>query len=297
MFTVIQRKKVSTDVATLEVFSPRIAKAILPGQYLSVRATRESPLLVLPVSGWDVDKGTITLSVDRMNSDSRVLADNQQVSMLHELNGPLGKPSDLTLCNNRELINSRLLFVADHSGTAMALSQMKWLAGIGCKADVLVSANTKNELLFSSELERVCDNIYISTEDGSLGFHGPAAQLLEMLLHKEQTPYDLIITTGSLNMMRAITTTANGYGIPVTANFTSQLSENGEQAGTLRLSVDGEWKNVAFQGPEFYASALDFEYALRSLGIDLPVSDEVEMDAKILCMPEKTGKRLFVKLA
>ena len=66
--------------------------------------------------------------------------------------------------------------------------------------------------------------IYISPKDGSMGFHGPTAQLLEMLPHKEQTPYDLNITAESLPMRIAVITDAKDYGIPVTATFPSQLS-------------------------------------------------------------------------
>ena len=301
MFTIIQRKKLTSSVTTLEVFTPRIAAAILPGQYVSVKATPKSPLLVLPVCGWNVEKGSITLLVEAIDTPGRQLANNGEISILHELNGPLGRPSELTLCNDRELINSRLLFVADGIGAAIALSQMKWLADIGCRADILVSATTKDEMLFSSELERVCDHIYIATKDGSLGFHGPEAQLLEMLLNKEEKPYDLIIATGPLPMMKAVSNTAKGHGIPVTANLTPQLCENDCQHGAFKVSADGKLKNVATEGPEFPALSLDFEHALSALRMNLHVSAQQavldEEDAKILNLTDKPGKSFSKKQA
>ncbi|MDY0343731.1 MAG: hypothetical protein RBR28_09170 [Lentimicrobium sp.] len=301
MFTIIQRKKLTSSVTTLEVFTPRIAAAMLPGQYVSVKATPKSPLLMLPVSGWNVEKGSITLLVEVVDIHTRQLANNGEISILHELNGPLGQPSDLALCHDRELVNSRLLFVADGIGAAIAHSQMKWLADIGCRADILVSATTKDEMLFSSELERVCDNIYYATEDGSLGFHGPEAQLLEMLLNKEEKPYDLIIATGPLPMMKAVTNTANSYGIPVTANLTPQLCENDCQHGVFKISADGKLKNVATEGPEFPALSLDFEQALSALRMNLHVSAQQavldEEDAKILNLTDKSDKAFSKKQA
>jgi NAD(P)H-flavin reductase len=302
MFTIIQRKKLTSTVTTLEVFTPRIAAAILPGQYVSVKATSKCPLLMLPVCGWSVAKGSITLLVEVTDTHTRQLANIGEISILHELNGPLGQPSELTLCHDRELINSRLLFAADGIGAAIALSQMKWLADIGCRADILVSATMKDEMLFSSELERVCDNIYYATQDGSLGFHGPEAQLLEMLLNKEEKPYDLIIAAGPLPMMKAVTITANGYGIPVTANLTPQLLENDLQHGPFKISADGKMKNVATEGPEFPALSLDFEQALSALRMNLHVSAQQAVssdneDSKILNLTNESDKAFAMKQA
>jgi NAD(P)H-flavin reductase len=191
--------------------------------------------------------------------------------------------------------------VADGVGVAIALSQMKWLATIGCRADVLVSAQIKNEMLFTSELERVCDHIYIATKDGSLGFHGSEAQLLEMLLDKDEKPYDLIIAAGPLPMMKAVSTAAQGHGIPVTANLTTELFENGFDQGTFRISVDGVMKSVASEGPEFPALSLDFEQALSALRMNLHVSAEEaaldKEDARILSMSDKSDKRFSKKQA
>ncbi len=300
MFTIIHRKKLTAKVSTLEVFTPRIAAIILPGQYVSVRATAKSPLLMLPVSGWNVEKGSINLLVEVVDIHTQNLANSAEISILHELNGPLGKPSELTLCNDRELINSKLLFIAEGTGAAIALSQMKWLADLGCRADIMVSAKTKNEMLFTSELEKVCDNIYFATEDGSLGFHGPEAQLLEMLLNKDEKPYDLIIAAGPLPMMKAVTTTAKGYGIPLTANLTQQLFENMNEQSAFRISADGVLRNVATEGPEFPALSLDFEQALSSLRMGLHISEQEAMlneDTKILSLSEKSEKRFSKKQA
>lgn len=300
MFTIIQRKRCNAKATTLEVFTPRIASVILPGQYVSVRATSKSPLLMLPVIDWDAEIGSITLLVEMMDIHTQNLANNTEISILYELNGPLGQPSELTLCNDRELINSKLLFVAEGTGVAIALSQMKWLATIGCRANVLVSAQTKNEMLFNSELERVCDNIYFATKDGSLGFHGPEAQLLEMLLHKEEKPYDLIVAAGPLPMMKAVSITAKGHGIPVTANLTTELFENRFDQFVFSVSVDGVMKNVATEGPEFPAFSLDFEQALSSLRMGLHVSEKetvLDEDTKILSMSNESDKRFSKKQA
>ncbi|GAB1402870.1 sulfide/dihydroorotate dehydrogenase-like FAD/NAD-binding protein [Lentimicrobium sp.] len=298
MFTIIQRKKLNSKVTSLEVFSPRIAEAILPGQYVNVQARPESSVLTLPVCGWDTKKGSITLLVEQLDEHTSQLATNLEIFILHDLIGPLGQPSELTYCHDRELINSRLLFVADGIGAAIALSQMKWLADIGCRADVMISAPTKEEMLFTSELEKVCDNIYFITQDGSSGFHGNEAQLLEMLLNKEEKPYDLIITSGPLIMMKAVSTTAKNHGIPATVNLTPQLFESDPTQGAFKVNTSGHLRNIAIEGPEFQALTLDFDQTLKSLEIGISAQEsDPAAKSKIVNLPGKSDTRFSRKQA
>lgn len=269
MFAVIQRKKLADKAATIEVFTPSIASVMLPGQFVTIRITDRSPWIAMPVSSWNVEAGTITLFIDKVEDHTQMLATNTEISMLYDLEGPLGIPAEITLYNNKELLASRLLYVADGVGAVIAVSQMKWLADIGCKADVIVSAKSKEELLFTKELEKFGNNIYFATQDGSLGFQGPEAQLLEMLLQKDQTPYDLIVTVGSLASMKAVSITSQDFGIPVIANFTQQLSESADAHNGFKVNIEGDMKNVANEGPEFHALSLDFEQALSSLSMNL----------------------------
>lgn len=301
MFTVIQRKKLAKNAASIEVFTPRIASVMLPGQFVTVRATAQSPWLAMPVSGWNVEAGTITLFVDVVDEHTEMLATNMGITMLYDLDGPHGKPAEITLCNDKELLASNMLYVAEGSGAAIAHAQIKWLAGIGCKTDVIVSAGTKEELLFTKELEKLGNNIYYATQDGSLGFQGSEAQLLEMLLHKEQTPYDLIVTIGSLASMEAISLTAQDFGTPVIANFTQQLFESADTHDGFKVNIGGDIKIVATDGPEFHALSLDFEQALSSLRMSVRESEDsaskAEADSKIISLNEKSDKQLSKKQA
>lgn len=301
MFTVIQRKSIASDISLLEVFAPRIASAILPGQYVMVKPTAKSREVVLPVYGWNEDAKTVTVLVHVTDAATEMLAHNQEISVFADMRGPLGKPSDLTECNDRELIQSRMLFVADGCASASALAQLTWLHRIGCQADVLVSAKNKNELLFISELEKVSRNVYLATDDGSVGFHGPAAQLLAILLNKNDQGYDLVMAVGTLGMMKAVSNAMQGHGILTITNFIHLLSDNTALNAGFRLSVDGQMKEVATDGPEFYGSLVDFEQAHSRLSISLKVSgDEVkssESAAKVHEMNKNQADRPIHKQA
>lgn len=274
MFTIIQKKNLTPDITLIEVFAPRIARALLPGQYVTVTPTNQSREIALPVYRYNSQSGTVSLLVQVVDVSTGQLAHNAEISILHAMNGPLGRSSDLAECNDRELTRSQLLFVATGTGAATALFQMKWLHDLGCMADVLISAKTKNELLFLNEFEKVSRNVYLATQDGSVGFHGSEAHLLELLLDKDEHGYDLVTSVGSLRTMKAVSDVTLSRGIPSIANFMSLLTDNTGPNSGFRLNVDGETKDVATEGPEFNAHLVDFDHAISRQNISLKLAEE-----------------------
>lgn len=288
MFTVVQRLSLASDISLLEVFAPGIATTILPGQFVMVRSTAHSREVVLPVCGWNRELKTVSVLVHVVDAATEMLAHNQEISVFAEMKGPLGQPSELTECNDRELKQSKIIFVVEGCAVATALSQMKWLHLKGCITDVVVSAKSKNKLLLLSELEKVSQNNYLATDDGSVGFHGPVAQLLEILLNKDEHGYNLVVAVGSLSMMKAVTTTTQGHGILTIANFTHLLTYNNIQSNGFRLNVAGALKDVALDGPEFNASSVNFEQAQSRISISLKLhcvnNDSSDISPKIKSM-------------
>ncbi len=163
MFTVIQRKRLASDISLLEVFAPGIATAILPGQYVVIKPTAQSREVVLPVCAWDEGLKTVTVLVHVVDAVTEMLAHNQEISVFAGMRGPLGQPSELTECNDRELKQSKIILVVEGCAAATALAQIKWLHHKGCIADVVVSAKNKNKLLLLSELEEV-SRMFISQQ-------------------------------------------------------------------------------------------------------------------------------------
>jgi NAD(P)H-flavin reductase len=272
MFTIIQRKRLTADIVLIEVFAPRIAAAILPGQYVSVLPSEKTSLIILPVISQNIETGSIYILVNVVDHSTGQLANNNDISILANLKGPLGKPSELSDCNDKELQNSRLLFVAEGTGAAAALAQIKWLHKLGCKTDVIMAAQTRNDFLFKDQFEKICRNVYLATDDGSVGFHGSATQLLGLLFEKQVDSYDLVTIFGTLKMMKSVSDLTLSYGVPATANFGLQLTE----FTVFRLNVNGEAKDVGADGPEFNAHLVDYEHAISRANISLNVAENIE---------------------
>jgi len=70
------------------------------------------------------------------------------------------------------------------------------------KIDFLLAARTKGRLLFAKEIEKVADDLYITTDDGSAGKRGFATDMLQGLLKKKK--YDMVYVCGPEVMMKKV---------------------------------------------------------------------------------------------
>ena len=50
--------------------------------------------------------------------------------------------------------------------------------------DVIVGAKTSDLVIYKEEMEAVCDNLYLCTDDGSAGFKGLVTAKLEKLVNE-----------------------------------------------------------------------------------------------------------------
>lgn len=289
MLTVINRKSLSKDISLIEVFSPRIATSILPGQYVNVRVTAVHRFVSLPVMEVDSEKGTIGLLVQAVDEATTLMVNNPEVFIFDEITGPHGNPSQLTACHDRELRDSELLFVAGGLGVASAIRQIEWLAKKGCTVDVMLVAPTKEELLLKERFEKICRNVYLATNDGSLGFHGSASDLLGILPMDRINGYDLISTFGPLKMMKQVADFALSHGISATAGFVELLSKFGLTG--FRLDVADLTADVAVHGPEFNAHLVDFEHAISRSSINVSKTDASENATRVMEISSRNGGR------
>ena len=61
---------------------------------------------------------------------------------------------------------------------------MKWLHEHGIDADVIVGAKTKDLVILEDKFKSVAGNLYVTTDDGSYGFHG----YVDALVRRELAP-------------------------------------------------------------------------------------------------------------
>ena len=95
MNTIVSKRFFSENVAEIVVEAPLIARSRKAGHFVMVRVDKHSERMPLTIADADVDKGTITLVVQRIGVSSNKLCALEAGDELADLVGPLGKATDI----------------------------------------------------------------------------------------------------------------------------------------------------------------------------------------------------------
>lgn len=179
MATTVSLEKLSTELWELTLHSPIIADMYRAGQFVHVRTTDSfQPFLRRPLSigpppvGTSGDDGVLRLIFAVRGEGTRLLTEKREGDVI-DLVGPLGKPFDIPA----DITNTTVILIAGGIGIVplMTLDEelpkavnRKFLLGV--RSDSYLSV---------SRAEIVHRKIQLSSDDGSIGFHGNVVGLLK----------------------------------------------------------------------------------------------------------------------
>ncbi len=277
MYKILRKEMLTPTICLMDVEAPRIAAAALPGQFLIVRAREQGERIPLTICDYDRDGGTVTIVTQIVGASSRMICALETGEALVDVVGPLGRPSDFVEMPDEALKGRRYLFVAGGLGTAPVYPQAKYLHERGARVDIVVGAKTADLLILRREMASVCDHLYLCTDDGSEGHHGLVTEKVKLLL-AEGLEYDQAVAIGPMIMMKFVTLSLKGSGIPLVVSLNTLMVDGTGMCGCCRITMDGKVRFACVEGPEFDAYAVDFDEALRRQTIYRP--QEIEADHK-----------------
>ena len=265
MFEILSKEMLTPNICRMKVRAPRIAQAANPGQFLIVRADEKGERIPLTISDYDSSEGTVTIVTQKIGASSSDIIAFEPGESFADVAGPLGLPSDFVKMTPSELEGKRYVFLAGGVGTAPVYPQAKWLHSKGVPVDVIIGARTRDLLIYVDEFRRVCDNLYLCTDDGSEGFHGVGTAMLEKLV-SEGKEYTSAVAIGPMIMMKFSTLTCKKLGIPIVVSLNSLMVDGTGMCGACRVTVGGRTRFACVEGPEFDGYEVDFDEAMRRQG-------------------------------
>ncbi len=263
MFRIVEKRALADNIYLLRIEAPRVAQSALPGQFVIVRVDEQGERVPLTIADYDKEDGTVTIVIQTIGVSTRKLCALSEGDSIADFAGPLGNPSEFIHLSEEELKSRRYLFVAGGVGTAPVYPQVKWLCEHGCKADVIIGAKTASMLIYTEEMEKVADNLYIATDDGSCGFKGMVTAKIKDLIDNEGKSYDECVAIGPMIMMKFVTLTTKEYSLPTTVSLNALMVDGTGMCGACRVSVDGKTYFTCVDGPEFDGHKVDFDEAMR----------------------------------
>ena len=236
--------------------APLIARSRRAGHFVIIRVDAQSERVPLTIAGADIEKGTITLVVQRIGVSTHKLLALNPGDCIHDVVGPLGKATRIENYGT-------VVCACGGVGAAPMLPIAEALKKAGNKVITVLAARNKDLIILKDELSRWSDELIVMTDDGSMGKQGVVTVGVEEVINRETV--NKCITIGPAIMMKFVALTTAKYNIPTEASLNTIMVDGTGMCGACRVTVDGKTKFVCVDGPEFDAHGVDWDEMLSRM--------------------------------
>ncbi len=246
---ILEKKNIGENIKSFRIYSPAIAGAALPGQFVILRLHERGERFPLTLCNWDKDKGWIQLVVQEVGKSTRELGMMGEGEVIMDILGPLGKPAEIEKWG-------RVICVAGGVGTAEMYPVARAMQEAGNEVTGIIGFRSEKQVILKEELEEVMKELFITTEDGSVGIKGLVTDVLQKLL-KEGT-ISLVYSVGPLIMMKVVSEMTREFAVPTVVSLNPIMVDGTGMCGGCRVKVGDEIKFACVDGPEFDGHKVDF---------------------------------------
>ena len=260
MAKILRKKELNPSVTLLEVDAPLVARKAQAGQFIILRIDEEGERIPLTIADYDREKGSVTIIFQKVGLTTQLLGDLEVGDEIRDFVGPLGLPTEIGAAVKRVCV------VGGGVGCAIAYPQAKSLHNAGVAVDVIAGFRNKDIVILEEEFRAVCDNLYLTTDDGSYGEKGFVTDKLKSLIDAGNR-YDLVIAIGPIPMMKFVSKTTEPYGIKTLVSLNPIMVDGTGMCGGCRVTVGGKVKFACVDGPDFDGHQVDFDELMNRNGL------------------------------
>lgn len=255
MFKIVSAQFLAPEVKKFEIEAPKIAAKRKAGQFVIVRISPQGERIPLTIADSSIEKGTITIIVQGIGKTTKEINSHEAGDSFLDVVGPLGLPSHIENFGTAVSVGGGV-------GTAIAFPTAKALKEAGNHTISIIGGKTKEYVILEDELRAICDEVFVTTDDGSYGYHGFVTGKLKELIESGQK-IDFVLAIGPIPMMRAIAEVTRPYGIKTVVSLNPVMVDGTGMCGGCRAVVGGKTVFVCVDGPEFDAHEVDFDLLIK----------------------------------
>ena len=252
MFKILANERIAPNLHRMTISAPRIARHRQPGQFVIVHADKDAERIPLTIADANPHQGTITLFVQAVGYSTHQLVSMSTDSYIRDIAGPLGHPTHIENWG-------RVTCIGGGVGTAVLYPMANALSSAGNKVTAVIGGRTAQLIILAEELDAFCHQVFITTEDGSLGQKGFVTNVLSTLLQNEALRPQAVFAAGPVPMMRAIAEMTRPYAVRTTVSLNPIMIDGTGMCGGCRVMVNKEMKFACVDGPEFDGHQVDFD--------------------------------------
>jgi len=267
MHRILRRQQLSENVFRFEIEAPRIARKRQGGQFVILRLHERGERFPLTIADADPDQGSITLIVQAVGKSTTQMGRMQEGEAILDVVGPLGKPTPIAKVGT-------VVTVGGGIGVAEVYPITQAFKAAGNTVIGIIGARSRDLLILEAEMRAACDELLISTDDGSYGHHGFVSDVLQQLLDRGQQIGE-VVAVGPVPMMRAVCKVTQPHAIRTMVSLNPIMVDGTGMCGGCRVVVGGETKFACVDGPEFDGHRVDFDELVKRQRMYLPLEQDV----------------------
>ena len=266
MYRIAEKESLAPGIKRIRVEAPLIARKTRPGNFIILRIDETDERIPLTVSDFDRDKGLISLIFQEVGYTTRKLGQLEVGDYIRDLVGPLGKHLDIEPYK-------KVICLGGGSGTALLYPKVKTFWQKGAEVFTITGARTGELVILEDELRGFSNELYITTDDGTYGYHGQVTDILDKLL-QEHSDIDLILAIGPVPMMKAVVNITPPE-IKTIVSLNALMVDGTGMCGGCRVTVNGETRFTCVDGPAFDGHQVDFDELINRLSFYKDTEDHL----------------------
>lgn len=257
MNKILRKEQFSENVFLFEIEAPLISKSRKAGNFIIIRVDKNGERIPLTIADADVNKGTITIVVQRVGLSSQKLCVLNEGDVIADVVGPLGNPTHIENFGT-------VVCAGGGVGVAPMLPIIRALKAAGNHVLSVIAGRNKDLIILEDEVRASSDELIIMTDDGSYGEKGVVTVGIETFIKQEHV--DKVFAIGPPVMMKFCCMLTQKYNIPTDVSLNTIMVDGTGMCGACRLTIGGKTKFVCIDGPEFDGALVDWDEMLKRMG-------------------------------
>lgn len=253
-YKILYKKELCQNQYEIRIKAPFITKNAQAGQFIILRVDKNSERIPLTIADYDREKEELTIVYMAVGYTTKKLSKLGVGDEIEDIVGPLGVPTHIEKYGT-------VVCLAGGYGAAPCYLIAKAFKDAGNKVYMIMGARNKDLIFWQDKMKDACSELYITTDDGSLGTKGFVTGVFSDIMKREKVNY--AIAVGPMPMMKAVADLTRDKGIKTEASMNPIMVDGTGMCGACRVTVGGEVKFACVDGPDFDAHKIDFDEVIN----------------------------------
>ncbi len=263
MHRVIETEILNRDIGKITVEAPLVAAKAKAGQFVVLIIDENGERIPLTLADWNAQAGTITLIFQQVGYTTKKLATLNKGDTIAHILGPLGHSTEVKNFGT-------VVCVGGGVGVAEVYPVSRAFKQGGNRVIGIIGSRNKELLVLENQMKSICDELFITTDDGSYGRKGFVTDVLKDLFSAVEksthTIYPgLVYAIGPVPMMKAVANFTRSYDVKTIVSLNPVMVDATGMCASCRCTVGGKTVYGCVDGPDFDGHQVDFDELSKRL--------------------------------